>query len=163
MSKALPNSPYHARCTRCGWYSFGHTRDNVSGRTRDNVSGRTNFRSQNMGVFHLCGRPLLLHTLPYVAYGIPWESYNWNPFLGQLFEPLIAFGHSHTLEFHSEHPSVMESQVMPPVIKPKGLSLQWSQYLFDKVREYVHDPTKMDNVSPRPQEATPASSAGCTS
>ena len=46
--------------------------------------------------------------------------------------------------------NAFQSQVMPPVIKPKGLSLQWSQYLFDKVREYVHDPTKKD-VSPRPQ------------
>ena len=45
-------------------------------------------------------------------------------------------------------------QVMPPVVKRKGLSLQWSQYLFEKFREYmyVHDPTKRDNISPRPYE-----------
>eukprot|EP00731_Ephydatia_muelleri_P003128 Em0001g3128a len=122
-----------------------------------------------------------------------WDYYNWNAFLGRWFEPLSAFGHSHTFEFDREHPSVMEmrampadtnptkvnnlrrgvkvedignafqSQVIPPVIKPKGLSLQQSQYLFDKVREYVHGPTKRDNMCPKPQGVTAASSAGGTS
>ena len=118
-----------------------------------------------------------------------WEYYDWNTFLGQWFEPLSAFGHSHTFEFDREHPSVLEmrampsdtnltkvnmlrrgvkvedirnafqSHIMPPVIKPKGLSHQRSQYLFDKVREYVHDPTKRDNMCPKPQGVTAASSA----
>ena len=122
-----------------------------------------------------------------------WEYYDWNTFLGQWFEPLSAFGHSHTFEFDREHPSVLEmrampsdtnltkvnmlrrgvkvedirnafqSHIMPPVIKPKGLSHQRSQYLFDKVREYVHDPTKRDNMCPKPQGVTAASSAGGTS
>ena len=122
-----------------------------------------------------------------------WLFYDWNVFLGQWFEPLSAFGRSHTFEFDREHPGVMEMrampsdtnptkvnmlrtgvkvedirnafqhQLLPPVIKPKGLSLQRSQYLFEKVREYVHDPTKRDNVCPRPQGITEASSAGGTS
>ena len=122
-----------------------------------------------------------------------WEYYDWNAFLSQWFEPLSAFGHSHTFEFDREHPSVMvmrampsdtnptkvnmlrrggkvediqnafQSHIMPPVIKPKGLSLLRSQYLFEKVREYVHDPTKRDNVCPKPQGVTAASSAGSTS
>ncbi|KAL5493394.1 hypothetical protein EMCRGX_G014570 [Ephydatia muelleri] len=64
---------------------------------------------------------------------------------------------------HKSHQNAFQCQVLPPVIKPKGLSLQRSQYLFEKVREYVHDPTKRDNVCPRPQGITEASSAGGTS
>ena len=110
-----------------------------------------------------------------------WQYYEWNVFLGQWFQPLSAFGRSHTFEFDREHPGVMEirvmpsdtnptkiymlrpgvkvediqnafqCQVLPPVIKPKGLSLQRLQYLFEKVREYVHDPTKRDMCVPGPR------------
>ena len=55
--------------------------------------------------------------------------------------------------------NAFQSQVMPPVIKPK----EQSQFIFDKVRGYIHDPTKRDNVCSRPQGVTVVSSAGGTS
>ena len=41
-----------------------------------------------------------------------WQYYEWNVFLGQWFQPLSAFGRSHTFEFDREHPGVMEIRVM---------------------------------------------------
>ena len=37
-----------------------------------------------------------------------------------------------------------QSQVMPPVISPNGLSLMRSLYLYEKVREYIRDPRKRE-------------------
>ena len=44
-----------------------------------------------------------------------WQYYEWNVFLGQWFQPLSAFGRSHTFEFDREHPGVMEIRVMSSV------------------------------------------------
>ena len=44
-----------------------------------------------------------------------WQYYEWNAFLGQWFQPLSAFGRSHTFEFDREHPGVMEIRVMSSV------------------------------------------------
>eukprot|EP00731_Ephydatia_muelleri_P006828 Em0003g1076a len=109
-----------------------------------------------------------------------WEYYDWNAYLGQWFGPLVGFGRCYAFEFDREHPGVMimktmpsdtypikvtmlrsgvtvqvirdtfQSQTMPSTIKPNGLSLQRSLYLYEKVREYVHDPKKRDNVCPKP-------------
>ena len=49
--------------------------------------------------------------------------------------------------------------VMPPVLIPSGLSAQWSQYLYNKVREYVRDPRKKDGFCPKPSLAINLSSA----
>ena len=49
--------------------------------------------------------------------------------------------------------------VMPPVLMPSGLSAQRSQYLYDKVREYVRDPRKKDDVCPKPSLAITMSNA----
>ena len=49
--------------------------------------------------------------------------------------------------------------VMPPVLIPSGLSAQRSQYLYDKVREYVRDPRKKDGFCPKPSLAINLSSA----
>ena len=48
---------------------------------------------------------------------------------------------------------------MPPVLMPSGLSAQRSHYLYDKVREYVRDPRKKDDVCPKPSLAINLSSA----
>eukprot|EP00731_Ephydatia_muelleri_P006214 Em0003g462a len=56
-----------------------------------------------------------------------------------------------------------QSQVMPLVIKPSGLSLERSLYLYDKVREYVRDPKKRDSVYLKPPQGTganPSSTSG---
>ena len=109
-----------------------------------------------------------------------WEYYDCNAYLGQWFGPLVGFGRCYAFEFDREHPGVMimktmpsdtnpikvtmpragvtvqvirdtyQSQTMPSAIKPNGLSLQRSLYLYEKVREYVHDPRKRDNVCPKP-------------
>ena len=101
---------------------------------------------------------------------------DWNAFLGQWFGPLVGLRHYRTFEFDQDHPGVMrmetlpsdtnptemsmlragvaikdiqeayQSQVMPPVITPSGLSLTRSLYLYEKVREYVRDPKKRDKV-----------------
>ena len=113
-----------------------------------------------------------------------WKYYDWNAFLGQWFGPLVGFGRYHTFEFDQDHPGVMrmktlpsdknptevtmlragvaikdiqeayQSQVMPPVISPNGLSLIRSLYLYEKVREYVRDPKKRDRVCPKPTPGT---------
>ena len=101
---------------------------------------------------------------------------DWNAFLGQWFGPLVGLRHYRKFEFDQDHPGVMrmetlpsdtnptevtmlktevaikdiqeayQSQVMPPVITPSGLSLTRSLYLYEKVREYVRDPKKRDKV-----------------
>ena len=47
-----------------------------------------------------------------------------------------------------------QSQLMPPVITPSGLSLTQSLYLYERVREYVRDPPKRDKVCPKPPPGT---------
>ena len=109
-----------------------------------------------------------------------WKYYDWNAYLGQWFGPLVGIGRCYAFEFDREHPGVMimkampsdtnpiqvtmlragvtlqvirdayQSQKMPPTIEPNGLSLQQSLYLYEKVREYVLDPTKRDSVCPKP-------------
>ena len=118
-----------------------------------------------------------------------WKYYDWNAFLGQWFGPLVGFGCYHTFEFDQDHPGVMrmktlpldpnptkvnmlragvaikdiqeayQSQVMPPVISPSGLSQIRSLYLYEKVREYVHDPKKRDRVCPKPTPGTAINSS----
>jgi hypothetical protein len=118
-----------------------------------------------------------------------WQYHDWNAFLGQWFGPLVGFGRYHTFEFDQGHPGVMkmktlpsdtnptemsmlragvaikdiqeayQSQVMPPVISPNGLSLTRSLYLYEKVREYVRDPKKRDRVCPKPTPATAINSS----
>ena len=121
-----------------------------------------------------------------------WQYYDWNAYLGQWFGPLIGFRRCYTFEFDREHPGVMimktmpsdtnptevtmlragvnlktiqdayQSQVMPSVIKPSGLSLQRSLYLYEKVREFVRDPKKWDNVCPNPPQTPAGANALCT-
>eukprot|EP00731_Ephydatia_muelleri_P019560 Em0012g385a len=109
-----------------------------------------------------------------------WHYYDWNAFLGQWFSPLAGLGRCYTFRFDRKHPGVMkmktlpsdanptevtmlragvaitdikdayQSQVMPPVITPSGLSLTRSLYLYERVREYVRDPQKRDKVCPKP-------------
>ena len=118
-----------------------------------------------------------------------WQYYDWNAFLGQWFGPLVGFGRYYTFEFDQDHPGVMrmktlpsdtnptevpmlragvtikdiqeayQSQVMPPVITPSGLSLMRSLYLYEKVREYVRDPKKRDKVCPKPTPGTAINSS----
>ena len=117
-----------------------------------------------------------------------WQLYDWNAFLGQWFGPLVGLGHCHTFVLNREHPDVTKGKlmpadsnqdatelnilksgvtiqaayqhlVMPPVLMPSGLSAQRSQYLYDKVREYVRDPRKKDDVCPKPSLAINLSSA----
>ena len=118
-----------------------------------------------------------------------WQYYDWNTFLGQWFTPLAGLGRYHTFEFDREHPGVMkmkmlpsdtnptemsmlragvaikdiqeayQSQLMPPVINPSGLSLMRSLYLYERVREYVRDPKKRDKVCPKPPPNSEATSS----
>ena len=39
---------------------------------------------------------------------------------------------------------------VPSVIIPTGLTQQQTEYLYEKVREYVYDKSKVNNVCPRP-------------
>ena len=52
-----------------------------------------------------------------------------------------------------------QSQSMPPVINPSGLSLMRSLYLYERVREYVRDPKKRDKVCPKPPPNSEATSS----
>ena len=56
-----------------------------------------------------------------------------------------------------------QSQVMPPVITPSGLSLIRSLYLYERVREYVRDPQKRDKVCPKPPPGTGPDSGNASS
>ena len=49
--------------------------------------------------------------------------------------------------------------VMPTNLKPGSMSAQRSQYLYDKVREYVCDPRKRDDMCPKPPPASNLSHA----
>ena len=119
--------------------------------------------------------------------------YDWNAFLGQWFSPLAGLGHYYTFRFDRKHPGVMkmktlpsdanptevtmlragvaikdikdayQSQVMPPVITPSGLSLTRSLYLYERVREYVLDPQKRDKVCPKPPPGTGLDSGNASS
>ena len=56
-----------------------------------------------------------------------------------------------------------QSQVMPPVITPSGLSLTRSLYLYERVREYIRDPQKRDKVCPKPPPGTGPDSGNASS
>ncbi|KAL5515749.1 hypothetical protein EMCRGX_G000959 [Ephydatia muelleri] len=117
-----------------------------------------------------------------------WHYYDWNAFLGQWFTPLAGLGRCYTFRFDRKHPGVMkmktlpsdanptevtmlragvaitdikdayQSQVMPPVITPSGLSLTRSLYLNERVREYIRDPQKgQESNQPGPSTAIPHS------
>ena len=118
-----------------------------------------------------------------------WQYHGLNAFLSQWFGPLVGFGRYQTFDFDREHPGVMkmkampsdtnptevnmlragvaikdiqeayQSQSMPPVISPNGLSLTRSLYLYEKVREYVCDPKKRDRVCPKPTPGTAINSS----
>eukprot|EP00731_Ephydatia_muelleri_P000939 Em0001g939a len=122
-----------------------------------------------------------------------WHYYDWNAFLGQWFTPLAGLGRCYTFRFDCKHPGVMkmktlpsdanptevtmlragvaikdikdayQSQVMPPVITPSGLSLTRSLYLYERVREYVRDPPKRDKVCPKPPPGSEPDSGNASS
>ena len=90
-----------------------------------------------------------------------WQYYDWNAYLGQWFGPLFEFGHCYTFQFDREHPSIMIIKTMPSDTNHTrvtmlragvtlnticGLSLQRSLYLYEKLREFVHDPKKRDQT-----------------
>ena len=115
---------------------------------------------------------------------VPQLYHDWNTFLGQWFTPLAGLGRCYTFRFDRKHPDVMkmktlpsdanptevsmlragvaikdiqdayQSQVMPPVITPNGLSLTRPLYLYERVREHVRDPQKRDKVCPKPPPGT---------
>ena len=122
-----------------------------------------------------------------------WHSYDWNAFLGLWFSPLAGLGRCYTFRFDRKHPGVMkmktlpsdanptevtmlragvaitdikdayQSQVMPPVITPSGLSLTRSLYLYERVKEYVRDPQKRDKECPKPPPGSGPDSGNASS
>ena len=108
-----------------------------------------------------------------------WNYYDWNSFFEQWFLPCTGIASYHTFIFSRQHPSVvkvkksptddvievqlfkngitmvdllkvLETNCMPSILYPKGLTNERMQYLYDNIREFVHDKSKADNVCPKP-------------
>eukprot|EP00731_Ephydatia_muelleri_P017526 Em0010g624a len=101
-----------------------------------------------------------------------WQYYDWNAYLGQciMIRKTMPSDTNHTRVTMLRAGVTLntirdayQSQMMPSVIKPSGLSLQRSLNLYEKMREFVHDPKKRDNVCPKPPPSTAGANASCTS
>ena len=108
-----------------------------------------------------------------------WSFYNWDAYLSKWFVPLVGINKYHIFCFDKHNPGVMmmiktpddegreisllkqgikicdtvnafHNKEMPLTIVPKGLTPAREQYLYEKVRQYVHCPSNRDKVCPNP-------------
>ena len=108
-----------------------------------------------------------------------WNYYGWNSFFKRWFLPCTGIASYHTFIFDRQHPSIVKvkesptdneidvnlfkkgvtmievlklhkTNCMPLILYPQGLTDERIQYLYENVREFVHDTGKADNVCPKP-------------
>ena len=108
-----------------------------------------------------------------------WSYYNWDAYLSKWFIPLVGISEYHIFCFNKLNPGVVlmkqtpddegremnllergvkidhivqafHKEELPLTIVPKGLTPAREQYLYDKVRKYVHCQSNRDKVCPKP-------------
>ncbi|KAL5493627.1 hypothetical protein EMCRGX_G014833 [Ephydatia muelleri] len=101
-----------------------------------------------------------------------WQYYDWNAYLGQWHNDNEdhAIRHQSHQGDHAEgwsYPQHHTRRLSKPndAIRDKAKWIVSSTVtvLYEKLREFVHDPKKRDNVCPKPPPSTAGANASCTS
>lgn len=107
------------------------------------------------------------HNKAVSANDVTW--YNWTSYVNQFYKPLIGITSYHHFKILSdgvEARSFADSEncvelklqlaavndEMPEILIPEGLSLERKWYMFNNLRDLVHDKKKADSLAPEPEQ-----------